>query len=122
MQTAINPHQPIGIYDSGVGGLSVLRAIRAALPHEDLLYLGDQANVPYGERTLEELRELARGVTRFMLAQGVKLIVIACNTASAAASMRISPANCRMPRGTTGIPITRGTIWRTGSRSSRAAA
>ncbi len=85
MQTAINPHQPIGIYDSGVGGLSVLRAIRAALPHEDLLYLGDQANVPYGERTLEELRELARGVTRFMLAQGAKLIVIACNTASAAA-------------------------------------
>jgi glutamate racemase len=85
MQTASNPHQPIGIYDSGVGGLSVLRAIRAALPREDLLYLGDQANVPYGERSLEELRELARGVTRFMLAQGVKLIVIACNTASAAA-------------------------------------
>jgi glutamate racemase len=85
MQTASNPHQPIGIYDPGVGGLSVLRAIRAALPREDLLYLGDQANVPYGERSLEELRELARGVTRFMLAQGVKLIVIACNTASAAA-------------------------------------
>ena len=63
----------------------MLRAIRAALPHEDLLYLGDQANVPYGERSLEELRELARGVTRFMLAQGAKLIVIACNTASAAA-------------------------------------
>ncbi len=85
MQSASNPHQPIGVYDSGVGGLSVLRAIRAALPHEDLLYLGDQANVPYGERSLEELRELARGVTRFMLAQGAKLIVIACNTASAAA-------------------------------------
>ena len=64
MQTASNPHQPIGIYDSGVGGLSVLRAIRAALPHEDLLYLGDQANVPYGERTLEDLRELARGDER----------------------------------------------------------
>ena len=64
MQTASNPHQPIGVYDSGVGGLSVLRAIRATLPHEDLLYLGDQANVPYGERSLEELRELARGVTR----------------------------------------------------------
>ena len=63
----------------------MLRAIRTALPHEDLLYLGDQANVPYGERSLEELRELARGVTRFMLAQGAKLIVIACNTASAAA-------------------------------------
>ena len=85
MQTATNPHQPIGVYDSGVGGLSVLRAIRATLPHEDLLYLGDQANVPYGERSLEELRELARAVTRFMLAQGAKLIVIACNTASAAA-------------------------------------
>ena len=85
MQTASHPHQPIGVYDSGVGGLSVLRAIRTALPHEDLLYLGDQANVPYGERSLEELRELARGVTRFMLAQGAELIVIACNTASAAA-------------------------------------
>ena len=84
MQTASHPHQPIGVYDSGVGGLSVLRAIRMALPHEDLLYLGDQANVPYGERSLEELRELARAVTRFMLAQGAKLIVIACNTASAA--------------------------------------
>ena len=85
MQTASHPHPPIGVYDSGVGGLSVLRAIRTALPHEDLLYLGDQANVPYGERSLEELRELARGVTRFMLTQGAKLIVIACNTASAAA-------------------------------------
>jgi len=85
MQTASSSHQPIGVYDSGVGGLSVLRAIRTALPHEDLLYLGDQANVPYGERSLEELRELARGVTRFMLAEGAKLIVIACNTASAAA-------------------------------------
>lgn len=85
MQTASHPHQFIGVYDSGVGGLSVLRAIRTALPHEDLFYLGDQANVPYGERSLEELRELSRGVTRFMLAQGAKLIVIACNTASAAA-------------------------------------
>jgi len=85
MQTASNPHQPIGVYDSGVGGLSVLRAIRTILPHENLLYLGDQANVPYGERSLEELRELACGVTRYMLKQGAKLIVIACNTASAAA-------------------------------------
>ncbi|NOY98772.1 MAG: glutamate racemase [Chloroflexi bacterium] len=76
---------PIGVFDSGVGGLSVLRAIRRQMPAEDLLYLADQGHVPYGSRTLEEIRAFSEGITRFLLAQGAKLIVVACNTASAAA-------------------------------------
>ncbi|HEY58785.1 MAG TPA: glutamate racemase [Anaerolineae bacterium] len=76
---------PIGVFDSGVGGLSVLRAIRRELPHEDLLYLADQAHVPYGLRPLLEVRRFAEGITRYFLDQGAKAIVVACNTASAAA-------------------------------------
>ncbi|KPL83805.1 glutamate racemase [Thermanaerothrix daxensis] len=75
----------IGVFDSGVGGLSVLRAIRALLPQHPVLYLADQAHVPYGPRTLEEVRGFAEGITRFLLAQGARVIVVACNTASAAA-------------------------------------
>lgn len=75
----------VGIFDSGVGGLSVLRAIRALLPAQPLLYFGDQAHVPYGSRSLEEVRQFALGITRFLLSRGAKLIVVACNTASAAA-------------------------------------
>ena len=78
-------HQPIGIFDSGVGGLSVLLAIRRELPAENLLYLGDQAHVPYGSRPRDQIREYAFGITRFLLAQGAKLIVVACNTDSAVA-------------------------------------
>jgi glutamate racemase len=76
---------PIGILDSGVGGLSVLRHIRALLPAEDLIYVADQAHVPYGARPAGQIRELSEGLTRFLLAQGAKLVVVACNTASAAA-------------------------------------
>ena len=76
---------PIGIFDSGVGGLSVLRAIRRELPHEALIYVADQAHVPYGPRPLLEVRRFAEGVTRYLLARGAKAIVVACNTASAAA-------------------------------------
>ena len=85
MESSFNPQQPIGIFDSGVGGLSVLRAIRQALPHEDILYLGDQAHIPYGPRGKEDIRRFALGITQFLLAQGAKLIVVACNAASAAA-------------------------------------
>lgn len=85
MSRTPTPSQPIALYDSGVGGLSVLRAAQTALPHERLLYFGDQANVPYGSRSLEELRAIAEASARFLLSQGAKLIVIACNTASAAA-------------------------------------
>ncbi len=75
----------IGIFDSGVGGLSVLRAIRALLPQHPVIYLADQAHVPYGPRALEEVRGFAEGITRFLLRHGARVIVVACNTASAAA-------------------------------------
>ena len=78
-------NSPIGIFDSGVGGLSVLRAIRRQLPHENLLYFADQGHVPYGVRSLDEIRQFSEAITRFMLRQDAKLIVVACNTASAAA-------------------------------------
>ena len=76
---------PLGIFDSGVGGLSVLRALRAQLPDESILYLGDQGHVPYGTRPLEEVQAFSEEITRFLLARGAKLIVVACNAASAAA-------------------------------------
>jgi len=85
MVSKLTSNAPIGIYDSGVGGLTIWRAVRAILPQEDLVYIADQAKVPYGDRSLEEVRGLAEGVTRFLMDQGAKLIVIACNTASAAA-------------------------------------
>lgn len=77
--------RPIGVFDSGVGGLSVLRAMREQMPEEAVIYFGDQGHVPYGSRTLEEVRGFAEGITRFLLDLGAKLIVVACNSASAAA-------------------------------------
>jgi glutamate racemase len=76
---------PIGIFDSGVGGLSVAREIRAALPAEDILYVADTAYCPYGDRPLEEVRERALAVGRYIQDAGAKLLVAACNTASGAA-------------------------------------
>ena len=76
---------PIALFDSGVGGLSVLRHVRRQLPGESLIYLADQAHVPYGARAASEIRAFSRAVTRFFLGQGAKLVVVACNTASAAA-------------------------------------
>jgi glutamate racemase len=78
-------HRPIGIFDSGVGGLSVLREVVKLLPAERLIYLADQANVPYGHRPLREVRGFADAITRFFLAKGCKLVVVACHTASGAA-------------------------------------
>ena len=76
---------PIGIFDSGVGGATVLRQLHALLPYEDLLFLADQANCPYGPRPVAELRALSAANTHWLLARGAKLIVVACNTASAGA-------------------------------------
>lgn len=84
MNGIISADQPIGMFDSGVGGLSVLRAVRQELPGEDVLYLGDQAHIPYGTKSKSQIQTFADGITRFLLAQGVKLIVVACNAASAA--------------------------------------
>lgn len=85
METKFLPQQPIGMFDSGVGGLSVLRAARNTLPNEDVVYLADQAHIPYGPKSKEKIRGFAFEITRFLLDQGAKLIVVACNTASAAA-------------------------------------
>ncbi|HEX7394127.1 MAG TPA: glutamate racemase [Anaerolineaceae bacterium] len=79
------PPVPIGIFDSGVGGLSVLRAIRQQMPSQPVIYFADQDHVPYGLRSLEEVRAFSEAITRFLLDQGTSLIVVACNTASAAA-------------------------------------
>jgi len=81
----IDPNSPIGVFDSGVGGLSVLRAIWEELPNEELIYLADQAHVPYGSRSMEEVRSFSKEITSYLLDQGSKLIVVACNAASAAA-------------------------------------
>jgi glutamate racemase len=77
--------RPIGIFDSGIGGLTVLRAIHQLMPDEPLLYLADQAHVPYGPRPLEEVRHFSEAITRYLLGKGSRLIVVACNAASAAA-------------------------------------
>ena len=75
----------IGIFDSGVGGLSVWREVVRQLPHERTIYVADQAHVPYGSRHLIAVQELSEATARFLLGQGAKIIVVACNTASAAA-------------------------------------
>jgi glutamate racemase len=76
---------PIGVFDSGVGGLTVLKAIREALPREDLIYLGDTARLPYGTKSAESIRRYALQATAELRERGVKLLVVACNTASAVA-------------------------------------
>jgi glutamate racemase len=76
---------PIGVFDSGVGGLSILSAIRTQFPSLPLIYVADQIHVPYGPRSLEEVRAFSVAITRFLLEQGAQLVVVACNTASAAA-------------------------------------
>jgi glutamate racemase len=76
---------PIGIFDSGVGGLSVLRAIRAQMPNESVIYFGDQGHIPYGPRPMEQIRDFSEAITNFLLERDAKIIVVACNTASAAA-------------------------------------
>ncbi|PPF65614.1 glutamate racemase [Clavibacter michiganensis] len=75
---------PIGVFDSGVGGLSVARSIRDQLPRESITYIGDTARSPYGPRPLAEVRQFALEALDTLVAQGVKMLVIACNTASAA--------------------------------------
>jgi glutamate racemase len=77
--------QPVGLFDSGVGGCSVLTEVRRLLPGEDLIYLADQAHCPYGARAIEEIRALALGAAGWLIARGAKAVVVACNSASAAA-------------------------------------
>src|SRR4051812_18620757 len=79
----MNPALPIGIFDSGVGGLTVARQIHRVLPHEDLIYLGDTARVPYGTKSPSTVVRFACEDTQFLLQQNVKAVVVACNTCSA---------------------------------------
>lgn len=80
-----DPTSPIAIFDSGVGGVSVLRAIREQMPNESIIYFGDQEHIPYGPRLMEQIRNFSEAITNFLLEQKAKIIVVACNTASAAA-------------------------------------
>lgn len=118
--------RPVGVFDSGVGGLSVLREIRAALPAESLLYCADSGHAPYGEKTPERIRERSLFLSRFLLEQGAKALVVACNTATAAAAHTlretwpdvpiiamepaVKPAARATRRGVVGVLATTGTL------------
>lgn len=84
--------RPIGVFDSGVGGLTVARAILDLLPDEPLLYLGDTARFPYGPRPLEEIREFALEIAGYLLSRGVKMLVVACNSIEVAAIEDVATA------------------------------
>ena len=117
---------PIGVFDSGVGGLSVLREIRARLPHESLLYVADSGHVPYGEKSAEFIRARSQHIAEFLLGQGAKALVLACNTATAAAVAElrerypalpivgmepaVKPAAAATRSGVVGVLATTGTL------------
>ena len=129
-----NKNAPIGVFDSGVGGISVLRHLVRELPEEEFLYFGDSANAPYGTRPAEEIRELTFRAARHLLDRGCKALVLACNTATsvAAKELRLSlpdtviigiepalkPAALRFPGGTVGVIATPATL-RDGSKFTR---
>ncbi len=89
--------RPIGVFDSGIGGITVLKALRAALPHEDLVYLGDAARLPYGTKSPETVTAYATQATKHLLNHDVKMVVIACNTASSVALEPLTRALAPIP-------------------------
>lgn len=89
--------RPIGVFDSGMGGLTVLRAMAERLPNERFVYLGDTARLPYGTKSPATIQAYALQATRLLLAEGVKMVVIACNTASAVAIGPLSEALAPLP-------------------------
>lgn len=118
--------RPIGFFDSGVGGLCIRDAVRALLPREDTVYIADSAHCPYGNKSPEEVRALAQAHTRTLLEKGCKMVVVACNTATAAAidALRagwpdvpfvgmepaVKPAALRSTSGVVGVLATQGTF------------
>jgi glutamate racemase len=90
-------HLPIGVFDSGVGGLTVLRGLRAAMPQEDFLYLGDTARLPYGTKTPNTVVHYAEQCAALLVGRGVKALVVACNTVSAVALGRLSARFAPLP-------------------------
>jgi len=121
----MNNDSPIGVFDSGVGGLSVLREIRRELPNEALLYVADTRHVPYGDKPDDYIRERARSVAQFCAGQGAKALVVACNTATAVAvadlrqefaipviamEPAVKPAVAATRTGVVGVLATTGTL------------
>jgi len=91
--TKMTQRHAIGVFDSGVGGLTVVRALRAVLPGEDIIYLGDTARVPYGNKSPRTVEKYSLGCQQFLLERGVKLVLVACNTASANALPALAAAS-----------------------------
>ena len=87
---ALDRDRPIGVFDSGVGGLTVVRALRDRLPNESIVYFGDTARVPYGSKSPANVRRFSREAAQFLLSRDAKLIVIACNTATAHAASELA--------------------------------
>ncbi len=85
LRSDIPPDAPIGVFDSGMGGLTVVRAIKERMPSERIIYFGDTAHLPYGDKSAEAIRHYAQTIAAFLVDKGVKALVIACNTASAVA-------------------------------------
>ena len=119
--------RPIGVFDSGIGGLSVLQALQAALPHEHFVYLADNAHAPYGEKTDLYVRQRTHAIAQYLLAQhDIKALVVACNTATAAAIHELRAQHPHLPlvgvepalkpatqitrTGRVGVMATRGTV------------
>ena len=78
----MNDNRPIGVFDSGVGGLTVAREIKRLLPHENIIYFGDTKHLPYGDKSKETITKFTRKITKFLVKQNCKAIVVACNTAT----------------------------------------
>ena len=93
----LNPDLPIGIFDSGVGGLTVLSALQENLPHENFLYIGDNARLPYGTKSPQTIVRYAKQVAAALVKRKIKLLVVACNTASAAALDELHTAYPELP-------------------------
>ena len=96
-ESLINAYSPIGIMDSGMGGISVLREVTALMPHENCIFYGDSKNAPYGSRSTEEIYQLTSKVVDHLLERNVKAVVIACNTASSAAGRRLREQYPQLP-------------------------
>jgi len=86
---SVSSDLPIGVFDSGVGGLTVVRALMERMPNEDILYFGDTARVPYGVKSVETISHYATQITEFLLERKVKMLIVACNTMAAVASQVI---------------------------------
>ncbi len=121
----MNPAHPIGIFDSGMGGLTILKALQKKIPHESFVYLSDNKHAPYGEKSVEEVINISLQNSHWLLGQKAKLIVVACNTAttSAIATLRaqidcpfvgiepaIKPAALTTKTGIVGVLATKGTL------------